>query len=484
MLGRSLPPHRLTEFLFLTNWCDIILVMTRVAVRSFFGSSAPRNLDGRSLCCALDGFLLLIFLLAPNSTPIASASTHASSSDNRVSSTQNIPVAESKTALPAPISGSPIAADQTITLTVWSPEAFSPEAAEGGQVLQGQIQSFEQTRPNIHVKFELKNPYGKGGLLDFLTKVQTLIPERLPDIILIDSREMDVAARTGLVQTLDRDFPSGTYADMLPPAKTLANHDGVWLSLPIVVDVQHLVYNTKSVSSPPASWDDLIKANAPFAFPAAGDDAFLFQYLENQGRISNSPQPAPLNISVTASVLSFYQRAHANNLVPDSVLGIKSTHDVWPLFADGEVPLAQVEANDYIAEHGRVPNTGFAPLPTLDGSATTIVSSWNYAIVTNDPGRHAAAAAFLNWIDDPARLGEWAIASQMVPARRSAFAASISPRDYGDFLLRLLDNSIIAPTFAERAAYADSWDLALQDVLRGQATPSEAALKATQALLQ
>jgi ABC-type glycerol-3-phosphate transport system substrate-binding protein len=456
--------------------------MTRVARFQVEGSSAFRKLGGRSLCCAWLAFVLLADLTACNSAPLVPTLTPPAPSSAAQTLTPNSAVTEITPPLASPPVSPPIGANRTITLTVWAPEEFSPEAAQGGQVLQHQVEAFAHARPEIAIKFVLKSPMGKGGLLDFLVKVQSLVPERLPDLILIDSREVDAAAHTQLLQPLDRDLPSGAFADLLPPAQALAEYDGQWLTLPLTLDVQHLAYNNKVVSEPPATWDELLKAGVPFAFPADDDDAFLFQYLENRGRISDSQQPTPLNVSVTTSVLTFYQRARAANLVPDSVLGIKTVHEVWPLFAEGQVPLAQVEASDYLAGYGHVPNAGFAPLPTQDGVTTTMVSGWNYAIITKEPLRHAAAAEFLNWIDEPSRLGEWAAAAQLVPARRSAFAISIAPNEYGEFLLKLLDAAIVGPTFAERAVYGGSWHSALQAVLRGQATPGEAALRAAQAL--
>jgi multiple sugar transport system substrate-binding protein len=425
---------------------------------------------------------LLSGLIACSSIPVAATSTPAGSTNaaqTHAPTSASTPVSTNRV-IPGPTTTP--GGEQAITLIVWAPEQFSPEAGQGGDVLQRQVNAFSAAHPGVTIKFQLKNPYGTGGLLDFLVQVQSLIPERLPDMIIIDSREADIAVRTGLVQPLDHDLPSGDLADLLTPAQTLAKYSGQWLTLPLTLDVQHLAYNSKLVPVPPKTWDDLIKAGAAFAFPADDDDAFLFQYLENQGRIAGAQEPAPLNVSVTTSVLTFYQRARTANLVPDGVLSVKTAHDVWPLFAEGQAPLAEVEASDYIAGSGNVPNAGFAALPTQDGLASTLVSSWNYAIITADPRRHAAAAAFLNWIDEPSRLAEWATSSGMVPARRSAFAISIKPNEYGDFLLGLLDKAIVAPTFAERAPYGASWHTALQEVLRGQATPAEAALTAAQEL--
>ncbi len=453
--------------------------MTRVARVPVRSDSAVKDLGEHVSCHTAVGFsLLLLVLTACSSAPLV-PTPPAGGEQLRAptpTATELRSLPDSPTRVPA------IEASQIVTLTIWTPEEFSPEAAQGGQALQRQVEAFTRAHPDVAVNFVLKNRYGQGGLLDFLIKVQALVPDRLPDLVLMDSREVDVAAQARLLQPLDQDLPSGAFADLLPPAQKLAMHNGQWLTLPLTLDLQHLAYNTKVVREPPATWDQLLKGGAPFAFPADDDDAFLFQYLENHGRISSSPEPTPLNVSVATSVLTFYQRARGANLVPDSVLSLKTAHDAWSIFAEGQVPLAQVEASDYLAEHGRVPNAGFAPLPTQDGASTTMVNGWNYAIVAADPRRHVAAAEFLEWINEPSRLADWATSAQLVPARRSAFALSVAPREYGDFLLSLLESAIVAPTFADRVPYAAAWHSALQAVLRGQSTPGEAASRAAQGI--
>jgi ABC-type glycerol-3-phosphate transport system substrate-binding protein len=334
------------------------------------------------------------------------------------------------------------------------------------------------------VTYALKSPYGKGGLLDFLLHTQALLPERLPDLIVLDSREIDAAAQANLLQPLEHDLPSGAYADLLPPAQAMAKYRGAWLAVPVTLDAQQLVYNSSAVKDAPASWEKFLAGNAAMVFPADGDDAFLLQYLHNGGHLPPASQPAVLDVNTVAMVLTFFQRAHAANLVPDSVFGIRAAHEAWTPFAAGQAPLAQVEATDYLAERERVPNSSFAAIPTKDGAATTLVHSWNYTILTSDPARHTAAAEFVNWITDPSRVAEWASAAKVIPARRSAFALVIKPRAYADFLLSLFDAAIISPSLAELAPYSDAWGNALKSVLRGQATPIEAATRAAQSLGQ
>ncbi len=384
----------------------------------------------------------------------------------------------------APTSTSPASASSILTLTVWAPEALSPEAARGGQVLQRQLEEFSRSEPGIRVSYVLKNPYDQGGLVDFLLQVQALVPSRLPDVIVIDSTQVDAVARAKLLQPLDHDLPAGAMSDLFSPAQKLARVDGRWLALPVTVDVQHLAFSKETVPKPPATWENMLTSGGLFAFPADGDDAFLFQYLENGGRFTTGRQPGQLDASVILGVLAHFEQERAAKLVPDSTLGIKTTHEAWPLFANGQVALAQVEASDFWAGMERLPNAGYAALPTQDGRETSLVATWDLAIVTSDPVRHAAAAQLLNWLNEPSRLSEWAVAARVIPARRSAFVTAVTPTDYADFLRRLIEAGIVAPSLAERAPFSAGWRTALQAVLRGQSTPAEAAPKAAQPAIQ
>ncbi len=395
-----------------------------------------------------------------------------------------LPTLSATTPTPALSNATPsIGASEVVTLTIWAPEEFAPSAVRGGAILQRQVDEFTRTHPKIAIQYALKSRYGRGGLLDFMLQVQSLVPARLPDVVLIDSREVDAGAQANVFQPLERDLPAGAFADLLPPARAIAQYNGQHLVMPLILDLQHLVYNQQVVREPPATWDKFLAANVPLTFPADGDDAFLLQYLDNNGRLTASPQSGALDVGATTTVLTFYQRARAANLVPDVVFGLKTTHDVWPFFAAGQAALAQVEASDYVAERDRTPNANYAPVPTREGRATTLVNAWCFAIVASDASRHVAAAEFLNWLSDPTRIAEWSNAAHTIPARRSAFALAVRPREYADFLLKLMDTGFVAPTFAERAPYSAAWRAALQSVLRGQATPGEASLKAAQSVL-
>jgi ABC-type glycerol-3-phosphate transport system substrate-binding protein len=389
----------------------------------------------------------------------------------------------SATRIPVPTHNSTPDASQPVVLTCWVPEEFATGAERGGDVLEKQIAEFQVAHPNVKLNYVLKAPYGKGGMVDWLTQLQELMPDRLPDAAILDSRDLDSLEKLGLLHPLNRDLPSGAFWDLFSPAQTIARRSGQWNNQPLIIETEHLVYDARRFASPPASWQEVLTNTTQFAFAADSTETFLFHYLEYGGSLDPTAHPV-LDASVMQAILEYYQRARANGDLNENTAVMKSAREVMPLFISGQVPMAQVRAKDFLLERERLPNALAAPIPTRDGRATALVSSWSFVILSNDPAKQGAATSYLEWIIDPARMGEWSNEARLIPASKSAFAQSIEPSVYTDVLWQLIASALVAPSFSQQAPYADAWHTAVEAVLSGQLAPDDAAFRAVQAITQ
>ena len=373
-------------------------------------------------------------------------------------------------------------ATRPLTLTLWVPEEFAPGAERGGDILQARVAAFESTHP-VTVNYVLKAPYGKGGIADWIVQLHELMPDRLPDAAIVDSRELDTLTDLELLQPLNHDLPSGAFWELLPPAQTIARQGGVWSNQPLVLDTEHLVYDTRRVGAPPLAWQDVLTTSASFAFAADSTDSFLLQYLHDGGSLDPQAHPAA-DSGVMQNVLDFYQRARANGNLSEATVGMTSAREVMSLFISGQAPMAQVRARDFLSERARLPNAAASAIPTRDGQPAALVSGWTYVILTPNAARRSAAADFLTWLNEPAFLAGWTQAANLVPASKSAFAQSVKPASYAATLGDLLEHAIVAPGFAVQKSYAAAWHVAVQAVLNGQLTPDDAAFRALQSITQ
>lgn len=361
-----------------------------------------------------------------------------------------------------------------IALKVWAPEELSPTASRGGDVLRRQIAAFRVEHPDIDVSYELKGAHGKGGLVDFVLQVNDLVPERLPDVVIVESRELEPLARAGLVQPLNREFAAGIFLDLFTPAQGIASENGIFTNLPVAVDAEQLIYDSRRIKDPPATWDQLIALKTSFAFAADSTDVFLFHYLENGGVLPANADSA-LSRGALETVLGYYQRLRREQVLGDNALAFRTSGDVLPSFQSGETPLAEVQARDWLEKRAGLTDAALAPLPTHDGRATTWVTAWSYAVLVRAPERNRAALQFVEWMNEPARVAEWANVAQRIPARKSAFADALGTTPYADVLWLCLENGIAAPSLQAQQPYVDSLQAAVQAVLRGQLSPEMAA---------
>lgn len=371
-------------------------------------------------------------------------------------------------------------ATRPLTLTLWVPEEFGPGAERGGDILQERVTAFEQAHPGIHVDHVLKAPYGKGGVIDWIVQLQELMPDRLPDAAIVDSRELYTLSKLGLLQPLNRAMPSGAYWDLFLPAQRIARQSGVWDNQPLVLDTEHLVYDTRRLAAPPLSWQDILTTTTPFAFAADSTDTFLLHYLHDGGTFSGSAS----DTGVMQNILDYYQRARGNGNLSEASASMKSAREIMPLFVSGQVPMAQVRARDFLAERPRVPNAAVASVPTLDGQPAAVASGWSFVILTPNPVRRRVAEEYLQWLDDADFMGEWAQAARMLPASKSAFDASGLSEADAQALRQVLERAMTAPSFQIQSPYGDVWHAAVQAVLSGQLSPEDAAFRALQSITQ
>lgn len=370
-----------------------------------------------------------------------------------------------------------------ISLELWAPEEFASGAEHGGEVLGRQIVEFETAHPNIRLDYVLKAPYGKGGMVDWLVQLQELMPDRLPDAAIVDSRELERLEKLGLLQPLQRGLPAGAFWDLFPPAQQIARQTGQWNNQPLVLETEHLVYDTRRVAAPPLSWQEVLSDTTQFAFAADSTESFLFHYLQNGGKL-NPREHSAHDTGVMLDILEYYRQARENGNLNDDTAFLNSARQIMPLFLSGQTPMAQVRARDFLVEQSRLPNARVGAIPSRDGSPAALVSSWSFVVLTDEPGKQRAAMEYLAWLVDPARMGEWSNAARFLPASSSAFAQSVQEPAYSDVVWGLLQNALVAPAFTVQGRYAEAWHNAVTAVMNGQLAPADAAFRAAQAITQ
>jgi ABC-type glycerol-3-phosphate transport system substrate-binding protein len=394
------------------------------------------------------------------------------------------------TAPPAPLAAQLITATPAtgpsspsdgMTLTLWTTLAFSPtQAITGGRILAGELATFEATHPGVRLQVLLKEPYGAGGLLNSLLKTGPVVPELLPDLIVLDVNELAAAVEAGYLQPLDGLLPADLVADLYPFAREAATFDGRLFGLQYQADLDHLVYNTGKISLAPRSWPGVLSNPGPYLFPAGGrsglaDDALLAQYLAVREQTGVGQDRAFLDERSLATVLQFYYDALSRGIVPARIANYHSTDDYWNDYVGGEVALAQVSAHRYLQEKQRLPGSAVAAVPGMHGPARPISRGWALALVTADPARQAAAVDLMKQLLTPTANAAWNRAAATLPTRAAALPHWQPDDSYGLFISGQLQQARPRPSLPNYTQLAASLQEAVAAVLSGTATPEQAA---------
>lgn len=366
-----------------------------------------------------------------------------------------------------------------ITLTLWTTEAFFPTEDDGsGQVLAQQWQAFEAAHPNVIIEYILKKPYGKGGILDFLSTARTAAPTVSPDLVILDTLELDEAAAAGLIQPLDDTVSSEVQQDLFP----LARHsfDGQLMGIQFETDIEHLIYNTNKINSPPITWREVLSDSVAYIFPSGGEgslvnDAFLIQYLAAGGQLLDESGNPTLDKDALVGALQFYKDGLEVGVIPPSVLEFADLDDCWVVYVSAQAAMSNVSSDKYLADRGLLKNTAFAAIPTRDGNVVTLSKGWALAIVTEDSSRQTAAAQLIEWLLEPENNAGWNLAAGHLPTRQAAFDYLGTEDQYFPFVRQQLANVYSRPTDPAYDKIGRALQGAVQDVLKGEASPKEAA---------
>jgi ABC-type glycerol-3-phosphate transport system substrate-binding protein len=376
-------------------------------------------------------------------------------------------------------------APAVITLTIWTTEAFSPtQVITNGQILAAQVAGFAESHPDVRVKFVLKKPYGKGGILDFLLTTGAVVPDLLPDLVLIDVDELDTAVQSNLLEPLDELIPAELVDDLYSFARDAGTYDGRLYGLQLWADLDHLVYNTGKMTIPPRSWPGVLSNPGPYIFPAGGqsglvNDAFLIQYLAVRAQPAATGAAEPfLEQEPLAAVLQFYQDGASRGVFPSDISSYHTTDDCWRDYLAGKAALAQVSAHRYLVDRDRAQTTAVAAIPSINGPAAAIGRGWALALVTTDPARQIAATDFLIQVMSPEVNANWTRSAGYLPTRQSALANWDELDSYTRFIQQQLQAARFRPFISDYTQVASALQGAVEAVLTGSASPEEAAAEA------
>jgi ABC-type glycerol-3-phosphate transport system substrate-binding protein len=419
-------------------------------------------------------FVALVGLTACASAPVAPA----------LRTPTAIAITPSVTPQPQLMPSTPVP-DTPITLTLWLPTRFLPaEDNAAYQLLQSQLGKFAATSDGALSQIVVKQDRGPGGLLDLLRAASPVAPDVLPDIIALETNDLESAARSGLVQPIGPLLPADLIDDLYPFARELGSFNGEVYGVVYGADLEHLAAG--SGVPLPQSWNDLLETPRRYLFALGNgsgvSDAVLAHYASAGGRFTDEQGNPVLDEIALRMLLEFYQEARAANALPPNFAELDSADEVWNAWRGTGTAMANLNATRYLSVETRLPDLQVGDLPTLIRPARPLGRGWAYAVVAKDPRRQEAAARLIQQLVSPENNGEWTRLAGMLPARAAALAQWDQADPYTAFIGNQLAQAQALPSAAIRNVVGPVLRTAIEDVLARRATPIEAARMAAAAV--
>ncbi|MDQ4077060.1 MAG: extracellular solute-binding protein [Chloroflexota bacterium] len=371
-------------------------------------------------------------------------------------------------------------------MTIWGPPELSPgETPAGSELLAEEYAAFERFYPDIQLHYEPRAMSGPASLLNYLRSASSVAPSILPDLVIIPPSLLEEAAQTGLLFPLDGVIPEGLRTDLYPFATRDTQVAGNWLALPLALKVEHGATRTGQQNQVPQTLDRLLRPNAPTWLFAgqAGENGEMTNVLLLQLLAISEQMPAPGSLpeqEELVALLATLQAAQQEGVIPRQNLLISDETLLFNRLISGQAGFIETSSRTYLMQQRDMPDLTFTPIPTLNGTMPTVVDGYLIALATNDPRQQQAAARYLEWFFDPARLAAWSGASAWLPARRSTLEEIIDDEEYGDFLDALLEQGWLRQGGATWSSFAQ----AMQEQFRAVMTEATSPVEAVDAIIE
>ena len=403
---------------------------------------------------------------------------------NQPELTPTPPTTATETITPAPAITPSATPEGPITLRIWLPPQFDPQTDTlSGRLLQARLNEFAARRPRARVEVRVKSQEGPGSLLDALTTANASAPLALPDLIALPRPLLEAAALKGLLVPLDDLSDSLDDGDWYTYARELGQLQNSTFGLPFAGNALIMVYRPAIIPTPPAMLTGTLQLATPLAFPAADPQALLTLALyEAAGgpTLDNEGRPM-LDVDVLTTVLEYYQRAAAAEVLPFWLTQFQSDAQVWQAYTENQTDLAITWTSRYLETI--LADSSVALLPTISGEPYTLATGWVWALVSPNPEHRKLSVELAEFLTESSFMASWTSSIHYLPPRPSALpawqsTALLSLAEQVELSAHLYPSADILTTLAPHLQQATI------EVLKNQTEPRAAAQQAAQNLTQ
>jgi multiple sugar transport system substrate-binding protein len=376
----------------------------------------------------------------------------------------------------------PLAPGTPVTLTIWLPPQFDPNAGTpAGDLLKARLEQFSQQHAGVSIQVRLKAPSGPASLLDSLAAASAAAPMALPDLVILSRDELESASLKGLIIPLDGLTQQLNDPDWYNYARQMSTLQGSHFGLPFAGDALALLYRPANLAALTSDWNSVLRQYTPLAFPAVDPQAMvtLALYESVGGPVVDSQGRPTLSADALAQVLSLYNSGSKNGIFPAWLTEYDTDGQAWEAYREDRAQMVVTWISHYLS--GAPADTSALPLPPLGKTSLTLSTGWLWALPDGHPDRRAIDVELSEWLVDSSFLAKWSAATGYLPTRPTALA------DWPDHNLQTLVSQIVLsaqnrPDNDVISALGPVLENAVQQVIKSQADPIKVSQAAVEQL--
>ena len=330
--------------------------------------------------------------------------------------------------------------EQIATLRLWLPPEIGARSESGTQELSSQVRAFETGHGDLDVIIEQKPVDGAGGIINYLQSGRKIAPDIMPDLVAVPSSLLSDTRVNGLFYPMSSVTGEMIGEQIYPASAAQVTVSGQPLGYPFaIMGLTHLIYDPKVITQTvPIQWTEFISdTNHTLVLPADSREGALLGlqfYMAEGGALVDSTGRPLLEPEPLARALATIG-VRKENLLQSHQL--KTLDEAWQYHQLGLSDFMWMRSEFLLGRQALDPSLlnsqSYMAVPGLNGHLLPLVTSWSWAITTEDPARQKLAEELIVNLTLPENLANWGQRSQVLVAQRAAMEIMSEQNPYLQF---------------------------------------------------
>ena len=368
------------------------------------------------------------------------------------------------------------------SIQLWVPPQFDIEQdSQAGEAFAEVISSYMEEHPNINITVRVKAVSGDGSMLNTVTAANQIAKDALPSLAIMSHSDMETCVQRNILQPIETGIFSDT-GTWFNYAKQSAVSDNNAYAIPLFGDALVIAYRNSKIGADLGDWQDILGRGLPIDFtPAAANSTFgPFMYLSMGGQLINDQGQPFLDQQKLLDTLNFFLVGSQNGSFPPSIAQLADQNQAWQKFNDGTYSIIVTPFSSF--RHYQTSEIGVRSLPLqVNSTEYPMINTWNLVMLEDNPVIQNEVIKFAEYLSDVTINNNLSFSAGYLPVRNGT-PDDLSEESEYDLVRMICENGVLVPHNAVYNKTIPVLNNAVTQVIKGQASPEDAAKDAVASL--